>query len=299
MRNGVEFLIGLLDGPDPACASAEDFDGPHGAALQSWQDRGLLAREPSANPAPSCPYCTDGVPYPLGDRYLCHRCRSPVDPRCLMLWAFDREAFFHWLAREVKCHGGGRPVDPALWQLGTWQGGDEPFECFYRRRGDLSEYGRARLHAHRNVLLLHGLAPPPEPEAPRARRLSLLDLLAPDGSLAVRDLGVLFAPRGNVRFDAHSGVLWVGDQCVGEVPPGTKEFYFLSRLAAELDHFVPYADLKRYVLRQAGSSDGTEEATFCQKLKSRVKRKYVPRVDRLLVTTSKGDGYRLRGYGDV
>jgi hypothetical protein len=50
------------------------------------------------------------------------------------------------------------------------------------------------------------------------------------------------------------------------------------------------------VLRRAGSTDTTEEATFCQGLKSRIKKKWVPRIDELIATTNKGDGYRLRGY---
>jgi hypothetical protein len=58
---------------------------------------------------------------------------------------------------------------------------------------------------------------------------------------------------------------------------------------------VPYADLKHEVLRRSGSADTTEEATFCQKLKSRLK-KGLPAIDRLVVTTNKGDGYRLRAF---
>jgi hypothetical protein len=56
------------------------------------------------------------------------------------------------------------------------------------------------------------------------------------------------------------------------------EFAFLACLARELDHFVPYADLKRAVFRDTGSDDQMEEATFCQGLKSRIKKKWVPKM---------------------
>ena len=103
-------------------------------------------------------------------------------------------------------------------------------------------------------------------------------------------------PAGSIRFAKHSGALWIGDTQAGEVPVGSKEYVFLVCLASHLDHFVPYADLKREVLRRTGSTDETEEATFCQNLKSRIKKKWVPAIDRLVVTTNKADGYRLRGH---
>src|SRR5436190_1163694 len=55
--------------------------------------------------------------------------------------------------------------------------------------------------------------------------------------------------------------------------------------------------LKEFFQRSEGSgrTDTTEEATFCQKLKSRIKERSVPRIDELLVTSNKGDGYRMKG----
>ena len=58
---------------------------------------------------------------------------------------------------------------------------------------------------------------------------------------------------------------------------------------------MPYPDIKREVLFRSGGADGTEEATYCQGLKSRLKRR-MPGIDRLVVTTNKGDGYRLRAH---
>ena len=137
------------------------------------------------------------------------------------------------------------------------------------------------------------------PEPGRGAWVPLVELFLPDGTPAIPDLAALLGVRGKVRFDAHSGALWVGVTLLGEVPPGSREFHFLRCLAEQLDHFVPYADLKREVLRRSGSTDGTEEATFCQVLKSRIKRNWVPEIDRLIATTNKGDGYRLRGHAEV
>src|SRR5207244_12946799 len=106
-------------------------------------------------------------------------------------------------------------------------------------------------------------------------------------------------PAGDVRLDARSGALRVGAAWLGEVPLGSKEFFFLDCLARHLDSFVPYADLKRAVLSQTGSRDATEEATFCQGLKSRIKKKWIPQIDRLIATTNKGEGYRLRAFAEV
>jgi hypothetical protein len=298
MPADLAFLVGLLDQDGPPFVTQADFDGAPGQALESLQTLGILDREPGVNPAWSCPFCEEGVPYLLGSRYVCNACQSVVDPRHLRAWRLDRESFLRWLAGKLKLQGGVRRIDVRLWQLGTWQGGGETLECFYRLPGVHSGLGSGRLSAYRDVLILYGLSPPPEPDHPRRCR-SLLEVLHLDDSLAARELAVLLRPRGAVRFDVHTGALWIGSDCVGEVPVGSKEFYFLRCLGEHLDRFVPYADLKRYVLRQSGTRDTTEEATFCQGLKSRIKKKWVPRIDLLLATTNKADGYRLRAFADL
>ena len=166
-------------------------------------------------------------------------------------------------------------------------GGDSP-----------SEQGQAWLGAYRDVLVFYGLTRPASAERLR-RSASLLEVLRLEGMLTVTELGRILRARGNVRFEGHSGALWVGDAWLGDVPPGSKEYYFLRCLAGQLDRFVPYADIKRDVLGQTGGSDETEEATFCQGLKSRIKKKWVPAIDLLVATTNKGDGYRLRGYAEL
>src|SRR5687767_13058842 len=102
MRASLEFLIGLLDLHDPSCVAAEDLDGEHGPILQTCHELGFLSSEPAAHPVASCPYCADGVPYRLGERCLCHTCRSVIDPRHLLLWQLDREAFLCWIARGLR-----------------------------------------------------------------------------------------------------------------------------------------------------------------------------------------------------
>lgn len=230
---------------------------------------------------------------------FCNGCRSTVEPHWLFRWPVRRERFFRWLAIGLGLRGEPRPLDGALWQLGTQAGEDGHRECFYRRPGPMSEAAHTRLGAYQNVLVLFGLAPPPPDETHHVRSLSLLELLRGPEPLSVARLQPFLLRHGAVRFEPHSGALWVGDACLGEVPVGSAEFFLLARLAADLDHFVPYADLKRAVLRQSGGRDATAEATLCQKLKNRIKAKHIAGIDRLLVTTNKGDGYRLRGWGEA
>lgn len=298
MSSSVELLLGLLDIGDAPGVSHEDFAGPHGAAVRAWQQQGFISVTPGAHPVSGCPHCGEGAPYHLEDRVLCNRCRSTIDPPWNQLWPFDREAFFRWLASALGLRGEVRLIEVALWQLGTRGTGADQCEVFYRRCGPLSPREHTRLHAYRSALVLFGQTPSPSSDGFRGDTLSLLDVLEGTELLSVRDLGELRGSRGRVRFDAQSGALWCGETWLGEVPVGSKECAFLERLAADLDAFVPYADLKRAVLRQTGSVDSTEEATFCQKLKNRIKRNHIPEIDRLLVTTNKGDGYRLRAHGE-
>ncbi len=299
MTASLELLLGLLDEERTPAVSKEDLEGENGLALRVCQEIGFLSKETAVNPVLSCPYCTDGVPYRLGKRLICNHCRSTVEDQELLLWQIDREGFLRWLAAELHLRGNVRRVNSCLWQLGTWAGEGEILECFFRTRGTLSDPAKNRLSAYRNVLVLYGLSPPTNDSLVPSRFLSLLELLRMDDTLHVADLAPLLRPRGNVRFDMHSGTLWAGEAWMGEVPFGSKEFFFLRCLAERLDRFVAYADLKHEVLRQSGSIDETEEATFCQGLKSRIKKKWIPEIDRLIVTTNKADGYRLRSYAEL
>jgi hypothetical protein len=191
-----------------------------------------------------------------------------VDPGHLTLWPFDRGAFFGRLARAMGLRGTLRTVGSDLWQLGSWARGDEVLECFFVL-GAPSEEEVVRVTAYRWVLLLYGLRPPVGMERLPGIRLSLLALLRGDIPLTVADLPPLLRDRGPVRFDRHSGALWVSDRCLGELPPGSKEFAFIAALAADLDRFVPYADLKRAVLRESASTHSTEEATSARSSRAR------------------------------
>jgi hypothetical protein len=294
-----ELLLRLLAGDRPALVTSEDADAVLGEAFGAWQGAGFLGREAGRHPVPGCPHCGEGVPYRVNGRHVCNCCHGEVDPRHLAAWALDREAVLNWLAHELRLRGGVRPVGDALWQLGAWEGAGGPCECFFLGDQPLTEAGRARLEAYQDVLVLHGTGRPAGIERLRVRTASLLALLGPGPLPAVADPARFFRPRGDVRFDGHSGALWVGARWAGEVPVGSKEYFLVQCLAQHLDRFVPYADLKREVQRRAGSADTRDEAGFCQQLKRRLKEKYVPAVDRLIVTTNKADGYRLRGYAEL
>jgi hypothetical protein len=90
--------------------------------------------------------------------------------------------------------------------------------------------------------------------------------------------------------------LKVGHLVLGDVPVGSREYFFLHRLWLSLDQFVAYADLKRWVLEQTGATDSGDEASFCQKLKAQLKKR-LPPSDGVIVASNKGDGYRLRRHG--
>jgi hypothetical protein len=298
MWTSAELLAGLLDRGGDAYVSAEDFDGPAGPAVRAWLRAGFLGRESWPDPAPVCPHCGDGVPYRAGSRLLCNRCLSPVGPRWLRRWRLDDAAVLGWLAAALALRGSPQQLGPVLWQLGTAEMSGDPCEVFFRRPGPLSRAEHQRFLAYRIVYVLFGHTPPPAGECGGEVR-SLLDLLQDSLPLAVRPLAGLRPSGEDVQFDAGTGVLWVGTRRLGEVPVGSKEHAFLQRLAAEADHFVPYRDLKRAVLRETGSCDTADEATLCHKLKSRIKRRFIPEIQRLLVTSNKGDGYRLRGQREA
>jgi DNA-binding winged helix-turn-helix (wHTH) protein len=295
MLSDLEFVLGLLAQADPAFAGFEDVTGPHAHVLRLWQHQGFLAMEPELQRVPSCPHCREGTPTDVGNRLLCGRCLSSIDRRHLLHWRFDLAAFLTWLARSLRLHGDIRQHDECLWQLGSFTDRGTVTECFFCR-GRPSEHATARLLAYRNAIVLTALPTTETVAGFRGPTFSLLDVLGQThGRCIVADLPQLLFGNGAVRFDAESGALWIGDTWLGEVPVGSKEYHLLACLAENLDHFVPYADLKHEVLRRSGSHDGTDEATFCHKLKRRIKEKSVPDIDRLIATTNKADGYRLRG----
>jgi hypothetical protein len=295
----LEFLVGLLDEDGPEAVAAEDFDGPHGSALAHWQGLGFIGREPGVNPCSSCPYCHAGTPYALGGRYRCNACFGIVEERHLLLWPVQRQALLGWVAHAWGLQGGVRRVEGNLWHLGSREAAGNRIECFFKRAGPLSDLGARMIASRRGALGLCGVLLPPEAERYGLRWVSLLEVLRNEGDLRVLTLEAVFAGRAEVRFDGVSGTLWAGARRVGEVPHGSREFFFLDCLARHLDIFMPYADLKRAVLSKTGGSDQTEEATFCHGLKRRIKKEYIPEIDRFLTTTNKGDGYRLRASIDA
>jgi len=297
MRRGTEFLLGLLAPDSPGYVAAEDLSGPDGGAVRAWQDAGFIAREPGMHPSPGCPHCDDGSPYRLGERWLCGSCRSPVDEADLLAWPVDRAAVVRGLATHLRLTGGVRPVGDGFWQLGTGNVADGSVECFCLLGGVPPAAAIRHLGRYLRLIVLHG--PAADREGRPGRWLPLAELFTDGGSLAALDLAGLMTVRGAVRYERETGSLRVGGTFAGEVPVGGREAALLECLAEHLDRYVPYADVKRSVLRRTGGSGGTEEATFCQKLKSRIKEKYVPAIDRLVVTSNKGDGYRLRAEAEL
>jgi hypothetical protein len=298
MRRSVEFLLGFLSAAGPVCVAQEDFDGPHGAMLRQWQDARFVDPVPGVHPVPGCPHCGEGEPYRVDARLLCAACHTDLDTCELLAWPVHPEAFLADLALRLGLRGGLRAVDEHLIQLGTATVRGEAIECFVCPTGLLSDMASRRLSSFRRVLVLSGpmIAPPAQGHG---RWISLIELFDADGAYRAPDLAALIQGQAAVRFDRETGALFVGGNRVGEVPLWGREYFFLACLADHLDGYVPYADLKRDVLSRTGGNGGADEATFCQKLKSRIKEKYVPSIDRLLVTSNKADGYRLRAEAGV
>jgi hypothetical protein len=292
MSASVEFLLRLLEQAHPPHLAQEDFDGEHGAFLRACQAVGFVTREPVVHPTPSCHHCGEGVPYRLGKRHLCNRCGSTVDPRRLRAWPVDLGGFLRWLAGELHLCGEVRPLDDVVWRLGTHKDEDGACECFYCSGRPMSDQAAERLTAYRNAVVLYGLRRPPRAVSLPATFTSLVNVLGlADSLVAVARWSQ--QQGGLVRFDRQTGRVEVGGAWCGEVSPGTREHAFLACLARHQARFVPYADIKREVLRASGGRDSQDEASFCHRLKSRIKRKYVPTIDVLLKTSNRSDGYLL------
>lgn len=293
MRRAADVIAGLLDRGDRGWVTAADRAGADALVYGALAQHGWVAGQPLMHPVPTCPYCSVGTPHDWDGRLICDECQTVLDATSVQIWPFRAEAFVRWFSTEAGLSGGGRAVAPGVWQFGTYRADGVPWECFYRGIAPLSATASQRVAAYRNALVVCGHAVHiGDPTVP-GRHVLLADVLT-DLPLRVRPLCEVLSPTGPVRFERHCGRLWAGSACLGEVPAGSKEYYLLARLAAEADHFVQYADLKQFVQREARCADQTDEATFCQRLKSRIKKHWVPEIDSVLATTNKADGYRLR-----
>lgn len=293
MRNTAAVIAGLLDRGDRAWVAAADWAGPDAAAFAPLKELGWVGEEPLTHPLPVCPYCRVGTPHPWPGRAVCDECQTVLDPAGTRVWPFRGDAFAGWLAGALGLTSDPRPLAVGTWQLGTLRLGGQAWECFYRGGQPLGDPVRRRVAAYRNALVVCGFpAHVGDPDLP-GRHVLLGDVLTAD-PFGVRPPEELLSGGGRVRFDPHAGGVWAGAELLGEVPPGTREYYLLARLAAEMDTVVPYADLKHFVTREAGSADRSDDATFCHKLKGRIKAHWVPAIDAVLVGSSAGGGYRLR-----
>jgi hypothetical protein len=293
MHPSLEFILGRLDRSAPAYVDAEDLRGAHARALKLFQQQGFLARESEWNHRRPCPCCFHGAAYQFQGRWLCSACGGTIPERSLYLWRFNLEAFLRRLARGLGLRAHVRQIDASLWDLGELPGGASPLTCFYRRGESLGEQARQRLQAFRQAVLLHGVPPVPADDVP-GRHICLADILDLRHALVIPRLADVLRRNGPVRFDEGSGVLWEGDRPLGEVPVLSREYFFLLCLAWQPDRTVTYTTIREFVLARTGGADTRDEATFCQQLKSRVKRKYIPEIDQVVRTSIKEYGYRLR-----
>lgn len=294
MRRPGEIIAGLLERGERAWANARDWTGDDRLTFHKLRGIGALAPEPLLQPSPTCPYCGLGAPHAWSGRIVCDECQTILDPVNCLVWPFHADRFFRWFSRETQLKGTVAPLCAGAWQLGCFVADQVAWECFYAGTQPHSSEAWSRLRAYRNVLLIRGSIPE-EYSTDTGRQVLLANVLG-DFTIDAGTLPECVRPPGRVRFDPTSGGVWTGSILQGEVSPGSREYYLLARLAAEIDHYVAYGDLKQFVLRESRSRDQTDEATFCQRLKSRIKKHAIPAIDRLIVTSNKGDGYRLRGY---
>lgn len=291
MDAAIEFLLRLLDHHPVALVDWDDLHGRFSALLAACQAAGFLSLLPKRHPRPSCPSCGEGVPYPLGGRHLCDLCYAEIDPRHLQCWPLDLPAFLGWLAAQLHLRGEVRSVDGRFWQLGAYGGDAGPCECFFSLGGRVSGAARERLLAHRSAVVLYGWRRPSGAESLAASTVSLLEVLGLGEALRATHWAARGA--GAVLFDALSGRLDAGGAWCGEAPPGSREHAFLACLASCQGRFVGYARIKQEVLRATGGRDTRDAASFCHRLKSRIKKRHVPGIDSLVSTSNRGDGYRL------
>lgn len=294
MHRSLESVLAILHTDEPVQVSREDFDGPHGLVWRHMQAMGFVATEGVPNPVPTCPECLEGSPYFVSERYLCPVCREDVDEVDLLVWRFDRMGLLRWLADEWSLRGGIERIADELWRLGTLTVDGHPTECFYVRGGEIPDPARGRLLVFRNALVMHGSLTPPSIPGFEGRILALAEAMeATPQALTVRPLQSTSRPEG-LSLNPESGEFRLGTTLLGHVPPGSREFHFLEHLIDRPSVLIPYADLKHQVARLSGSRDETDEATYCQKLKWRLKNVHgIAAIDRLVVTDRKLGGYRL------
>ncbi|MGL4554079.1 MAG: hypothetical protein ACRC33_23195 [Gemmataceae bacterium] len=291
MDIAVEFLLRLLDHHPVALVDWDDLHGRFSALLAACQTAGFLSHIPKRHPRPSCPSCGEGVPYPLGGRHLCDRCHATVEPHHLQCWPLDLRAFLGWLAAQLHLRGEVRSIDGRFWQLGAHADASGSCECFFSLGGRISGAARERLLAHRSAVILYGWRRPSDAESLPATAVSLLEVLGLGEALHATHWAARGA--GAVLFDAASGRLDAGGFWCGEVSPGSREHAFLACLASSQGQFVGYARLKQVVLQATGGRDTRDAASFCHRIKSRIKKRHVLGIDSLVSASNKGDGYRL------
>jgi hypothetical protein len=294
MHPGLEFVFGRADQAHPAYFGPGDAAGEHGLTLRHFRDAGFLGPGPVPHPTPGCPFCREGVPYRLCGRLVCNSCGSGVPEEHLYLWPLDLRAFLAWFAARQHLEGAVVRIDDGLWQLGSLVLPAPPRTCFFLRGGTSSDIGLRRINACQAPVVLRGALEQPRLPGFAGKTLSLLELLRYDGTLSVLPLPAFLRRGGSVRF-TEAGALLAGDEPLGWVPPGTREYWLVDCLYRRRGRVVPFDEIRRHVRAHCpGSRDATDAATFCQKLRYRIKKAHgVFAVERVIVSGKRSGGYLM------
>ncbi len=294
MHPGLEFVLGRIDRLGQAAFAQADLEGEHAPLLRHLRAVGLLGPRPIPHPTPGCPFCHEGVPYRLGSRLVCDACGSVVAEGHLLLWPLNLRAFLTWFAAEQHLGGAVVRIEDALWQLGSLAVAPHPRLCFFLRGQSPSDIGLRRVSACEQPIVLHGPLDPLTLPGFTGKALSLLEVLRYDGTLSVVPLTAFLRRGGPIRFTV-SGTLTAGDEVLGHLPPGTREYWLVDCLYRRSGRVIPFAEIRHHVrAHQPASRDTTDAASFCQKLRHRLKTVHgVVAVERVIVSGKRSGGYLL------
>jgi hypothetical protein len=287
MAVDVDYLLAHLEAKAVAWLPTSVLVGPKADTWEAVRATGLFPDEPSWHPQPVCPFCLEGVPFASGERFVCSTCLRSIDRHHLLAYSFSRERFVQWCARTWKIPGTCVALGDSLWQLGPHELGI----VLVRWPGQLNDAESRRLSALKQAIVLVPRDPPVEVERAGHPHRSLLDLLRPTSPLTLHPLQRSIGPT-QFEFDPTTGSLRIAEKLLGTVPVFSREAYLLDVLIQSTERFVPYDELKLRVLQHTGGTDERDDATFCHRLKHRLKQA-IPDIDRWLITSGKGLGYRM------
>lgn len=126
-----------------------------------------------------------------------------------------------------------------------------------------------------------------------------LGLKPPHLSLSSRSKTVV----GEIQFDKNVGEIKVGDQLVGRLPLGTREFYLFVKLYENRGKVVGYKSLYDFIRSVSRFTQVNDPSNYCHKLRGELSKKiwgveidHLIKADRLLDGTR---GYRLLTEAEI